>query len=108
MTSSLPLPSNSPRIEPISKKSVVHDAIIKLVELIDNGTFNFGEKLPSERGLAKTFGISLHSLREALRALSVLGITEMRPGSGTYLKSSLPEWPSEPFSLFFRLNPTSS
>jgi GntR family transcriptional regulator, transcriptional repressor for pyruvate dehydrogenase complex len=90
-------------IEPIRKTSVVQDAISKITELIDQEYFKFGEKLPPERELAKRLGISLPSLREALRALSILGIAEMRPGSGTYLRSSMSDWSSEPFSLLFHL-----
>ena len=91
------------QIEPILKKSVVQDAISKIKELIDQEYFKFGEKLPPERELAKLLGISLPSLREALRALSILGIVEMRPGSGTYLRSSLSSWSSDAFSLLFNL-----
>lgn len=91
------------QIDPIKKRSVVQDAISKIKELIDRGDLNFGERLPSERELAKILGISLPSLREALRALSILGIVEMRPGSGTYLRSSLDSWSSDPFSLLFEL-----
>jgi GntR family transcriptional repressor for pyruvate dehydrogenase complex len=71
--------------------------------LIDQEYFKFGEKLPPERELARLLGISLPSLREALRALSILGIAEMRPGSGTYLRSSMSDWSSDPFSLLFHL-----
>ena len=91
------------QIEPIRKTSVVHDAISKIKELIDQEYFKFGEKLPPERELARLLGISLPSLREALRALSILGIAEMRPGSGTYLRSSMSDWSSDPFSLLFHL-----
>lgn len=93
-------------IEPIRRRSVVHDAIAKLKELIEQEHFKWGEKLPSERELARLLGISLPSMREALRALSVLGVVDMRPGSGTYLKDSLGSWSHEAFSLFFDLNPS--
>jgi GntR family transcriptional repressor for pyruvate dehydrogenase complex len=93
-------------IEPIRRRSVVHDAIAKLKELIDHQYFKSGQKLPPERELAKLLGISLPSLREALRALSILGVVDMRPGSGTFLKDSLDAWSHEAFSLFFDLNPS--
>lgn len=91
------------QIEPVRKTSVVQSAINKIKELIDQNHFKFGEKLPPERELAQLLGISLPSLREALRALSVLGVTETRPGSGTYLRSALSTWSSDPFSLLFEL-----
>jgi GntR family transcriptional regulator, transcriptional repressor for pyruvate dehydrogenase complex len=92
------------QIEPVRKISVVQSAISKIKELIDQEYFRFGEKLPPERELARLLGISLPSLREALRALSILGIAEMRPGSGTYLRSSMSSWSSDPFSLLFNLS----
>jgi len=92
------------QIEPIRKTSVVQGAISRIKELIDQEHFKFGDKLPPERELAKLLGISLPSLREALRALSILGIAEMRPGSGTYLRSSMSDWSSDPFSLLFDLS----
>ena len=92
------------QIEPVRKTSVVHSAISRIKELIDQGYFKFGERLPPERELARLLGISLPSLREALRALSILGIAEMRPGSGTYLRSSMSDWSSDPFSLLFHLS----
>ncbi len=92
------------QIEPVRKTSVVQSAISKIKELIDQEYFKFGEKLPPERELARLLGISLPSLREALRALSILGIAEMRPGSGTYLRSSMSNWSSDPFSLLFNLS----
>ena len=47
------------QIEPIQKKSVVQDAISKIKELIDQEYFQFGERLPPERELARLSGISL-------------------------------------------------
>jgi GntR family transcriptional regulator, transcriptional repressor for pyruvate dehydrogenase complex len=91
------------QIEPIRKQSVVQEAISKIKILIDQDHFRFGQKLPPEREMAKLLGISLPSLREALRALSILGIAETKPGSGTYLRSSLSNWDHEPFSLLFDL-----
>ena len=68
------------QIEPIRKSSVVEDAISKIKEMIDQGHFRFGDKLPHERKLAKVLGISHPSLREALRALMnslTIVLTEM-------------------------------
>lgn len=91
-------------IEPVQKTSVVQSAISKIKELIDKEYFKFGDKLPPERELAKLLGISLPSLREALRALRILGIVEMRPGSGSYLRNSISNLSSDSFSLLFHLN----
>jgi DNA-binding FadR family transcriptional regulator len=50
--------------------------------LIAAGEFPPGSRLPAERELAKRFGVSRPSLREALIALEVEGYVDVRPGSG--------------------------
>jgi len=45
-----------------------------------------GDKIPSERELAERLKVGRSSVREALRALELLGIIETRRGEGTYLK----------------------
>ena len=46
-----------------------------------------GTRLPPERALATSLGVGRSTLREAMAALDVLGIVDVRPGSGTYLTS---------------------
>src|SRR6204780_4669566 len=50
--------------------------------LIAIGEFSPGSRLPAERELARQFGVSRPSMREALIALEVEGYVEVRPGSG--------------------------
>jgi DNA-binding FadR family transcriptional regulator len=52
--------------------------------LIGSGEFHAGARLPSERDLAKQLGVSRPSVREALIALEVEGMVEVRIGSGIY------------------------
>ncbi|MBK9703910.1 MAG: FadR family transcriptional regulator [Betaproteobacteria bacterium] len=52
--------------------------------LIGSGEFPAGSRLPSERDLAKQLGVSRPSVREALIALEVEGLVEVRIGSGIY------------------------
>lgn len=60
--------------------------IIKQIQnLIEKGNLKKGDKLPSERELAISFGVSRPTVREALTALSVLGILEIKAGKGTYV-----------------------
>jgi GntR family transcriptional repressor for pyruvate dehydrogenase complex len=91
-------------IRPIRKKTVPEEIIHELKSLIDSGKITPGSKLPPERELARMLNVSRPSLREALRALSLLGIVENRHGSGTYLTSSPDRWPLEPFSILLSLN----
>lgn len=57
----------------------------RLRELLADEEMQPGDRLPPERELAATLGISRSSLREGLRRLSDLGLIESRQGSGTYL-----------------------
>lgn len=57
----------------------------QITELIDNGAFQVGDRLPPERDLAVLLGVSRPSLREALIALDVQGNVEIRGGSGVYV-----------------------
>jgi GntR family transcriptional repressor for pyruvate dehydrogenase complex len=91
-------------IRPIRKKTVPEEIIHELKSLIDSGKITPGSKLPPERELARMLNVSRPSLREALRALSLLGIVDNRHGSGTYLASSPDRWPLEPFSILLSLN----
>jgi GntR family transcriptional regulator, transcriptional repressor for pyruvate dehydrogenase complex len=53
--------------------------------LIRSGEFPAGARLPPERDLAKQLGVSRPSVREALIALEVEGLVEVRIGSGIYV-----------------------
>ena len=58
----------------------------QLRSLIGNGEFTVGARLPAERDLARQFGVSRPSVREALIALEVEGWVEVRTGSGVYVQ----------------------
>jgi GntR family transcriptional repressor for pyruvate dehydrogenase complex len=66
-------------------------AIAKIKDLIMSGEFGAGAKLPREQVLAERLGLSRNSLREAVRALTLIGVVEPRVGDGTYITSLEPE-----------------
>jgi DNA-binding FadR family transcriptional regulator len=49
-----------------------------------------GERLPSERDLARALGVGRASVREALAALQNQGVLETRPGSGSFVAAQAP------------------
>jgi len=57
----------------------------KLMQLIRNGDLKPGEKLPSEPELMKMFSVGRSSIREAIGALSLIGLITVRPGQGTHV-----------------------
>ncbi|MBE9390263.1 GntR family transcriptional regulator [Vagococcus salmoninarum] len=62
----------------------IHD---KIREEIESGKWKVGERLPSERELSITFGVSRMTLRQAVQTLADEGILERKIGSGTYVAS---------------------
>ncbi|MCP3965261.1 MAG: FadR family transcriptional regulator [Lentisphaerae bacterium] len=71
--------------------------------MILNGNLKRGDKLPTERTLAEKFRASRNSVREALRALEILGIIECRQGGGNYISHSFAKGLVEPLSIMAKL-----
>ena len=66
-----------------------------------------GDKLPSERDLADRFGVSRPTVREAMRALSVLGVLEIRHGGGAFVTSLDATELLKPLNFFLSLSDVS-
>jgi GntR family transcriptional repressor for pyruvate dehydrogenase complex len=64
---------------------------IRLLSLLKEKQLHPGDQLPPERELAAMMQVSRPSLREALRALSMMNVLEIRPGAGTFVSSLEPE-----------------
>jgi len=62
----------------------------KLAKSIADGKYDIGQRLPSERELAQTFGVSRPTVREAIIALELDGLVEVRLGSGVYVTNRHP------------------
>lgn len=77
---------NEYKFEPVKKDSIVIELTKRIMDYIFSGSIRPGDKLPAERVLSEAFGVGRSSIREALKALTVLGILEVRQGDGTYLK----------------------
>jgi GntR family transcriptional repressor for pyruvate dehydrogenase complex len=76
----------------------------RLLDVFTSGQIEPGSRLPPERNLASTLGIGRSAVREALAALEILGIVDVRPGSGTYLRGSASELLPETLSWGLMLN----
>jgi len=66
-----------------------------LVAYLLGGDLQPGDRIPPERRLAEALGIGRSAVREALKALNLLGLIEVRPGNGTFLKEAATELLSE-------------
>ncbi|MCX9192791.1 GntR family transcriptional regulator [Carbonactinospora thermoautotrophica] len=70
--------------------AVTDEAIERIKEMIVSGELKPGDRLPKEADLAARLGLSRNSLREAVRALSLMNILDVRQGDGTYVTSLAP------------------
>lgn len=65
-----------------SKSAIIAEQILQMMK---NGRYKIGDKLPPERIIAEQMGVSRPSVREAISALQISGVLEKRPGDGTYI-----------------------
>jgi GntR family transcriptional repressor for pyruvate dehydrogenase complex len=70
--------------------AVTDSAIDRIKEMIVSGELRPGDRLPKEADLADRLGLSRNSLREAVKALSVIHVLDVRQGDGTYVTSLEP------------------
>jgi len=73
------------RLQAVEPRRLYLQIAEQLRRLIRKGSIAPGERLPAERELARRLGVSRPSLREALIALEVQGLLEVRVGSGIYV-----------------------
>ena len=70
-----------------TKQKVYQEVIRELQRYIEVNNLNAGDRLPSERELAEKLNAGRSSVREALRALELIGLIETRHGEGTFLRA---------------------
>ena len=69
------------------KKTKVYEKVVQQIHaMIRDGLLHAGDRLPPERELAETFQVSRSSLRDAIRALEVMGLVQARQGEGTTVR----------------------
>ncbi|HJQ07502.1 MAG TPA: FadR/GntR family transcriptional regulator [Nocardioides sp.] len=71
----------------IRRVSAMEALLAHLREAIETGQHAVGDKLPSEASLGVEYGVSRSVVREALRGLQALGLTQSRTGKGTFVVS---------------------
>ena len=75
-------------VKPIKKINVAEQAIDKIYELVKENNLKVGDKLPPERELVKILEISRSSLREAIRALEMIGVVNVTQGRGMVIQNT--------------------
>lgn len=75
------------KIEPIIKQTISDQVFAQMKEMVLHGTWQPGQKLPSENDLAASFHVSRITVRQALQKMSMIGLVETRSGEGSFITS---------------------
>ena len=88
---------------PVKSTKVYEHVINQIQEMVMDDRLKKGDKLPPERELAELLGVSRTSIREALRALQVMGLIESKQGEGNFIRSNFDDTLFQPLSVIFKL-----
>ncbi|HBW36118.1 FadR/GntR family transcriptional regulator [Desulfosporosinus sp. BICA1-9] len=73
-------------LKPIKTRKIYEQIVDQVGHLVAEGQLKPGDRLPSERELVERFQVSRASIREAISALEMMGLIEVRSGEGTYIR----------------------
>ena len=82
-------------VEKLKKTTLSEQIMEQIAEQIMSGKLMPGDRLPNERDLAVMFNVSRSRVREALRALALIGLVEIKPGDGSFVKQRDAMMPEE-------------
>jgi len=91
------------RFERIVNQRIYRQIVEQISGMIREGKLGPGDRLPAERQLAEEFGVSRAAVREALSALGLMGLIEVRPGEGTFVRSATEELLVAPMALLLTM-----
>ena len=87
----------------IKKTGISDEVISRFKDLISRRVFTAGGRLPPERELALALGVSRPTLRQAMKALQILGVIRIRHGDASYLAESASNILKEPIEFALAL-----
>lgn len=90
----------------VKRTKLADEVVARLLQMVREGALRPGDRLPAERQLAGTFGVSRASLRDAIRQLELLGYVEVRQGDGTVVRLPDAGTLSQPFQGLLAGRPT--
>ncbi|MGE4271672.1 MAG: FadR/GntR family transcriptional regulator [Desulfitobacterium sp.] len=73
-------------LKPIKTRKIYEEIVDQIRDLVARGDLKPGDRLPSERDLVERLQVSRASIREALSALELMGLLEVRSGEGTFVR----------------------
>lgn len=89
------------RLKPIKTRKIYEEIVAQIKDLIKQGNLKSGDRLPSERELCDSLQVSRTTVREALSALEAMGLLEIRPGEGTFIRQTQDADIIEPLAMMF-------
>lgn len=92
---------------PIRTKRLYEEIVEQIKVLITEGRLKPGDKLLAERELAEQFQVSRASVREAIRTLEMLGVIDIRPGEGTFVRGTETDDIIRPLAMFLAVERSS-
>src|SRR3954453_14464880 len=84
--------------------AVTDEAITKIKDMLISGELSAGDRLPPEKELSEKLGLSRSSLREAVKALEIIKVLDVRRGDGTYVTSLEPKLLTEAMTFIVDLH----
>ncbi|HXY14970.1 MAG TPA: FadR/GntR family transcriptional regulator [Terriglobales bacterium] len=84
------------------RRNKVYEEVARQLERLILTKLHPGDKLPSERELAESLGVSRSSIRDAIRSLELVGLVEPRQGSGTVVREISAETLMNPLTSVLR------
>ena len=72
-------------VTPLVRTTLTESAFEHLISYVVNGAWKAGDRIPPERELCQQLGIARTSLREALKAMELIGMLDSRVGDGTFV-----------------------
>jgi GntR family transcriptional repressor for pyruvate dehydrogenase complex len=93
-------------VEPVKRTGLTEILVSRILGLVTAGNLKAGDQLPSERSLAESFQVSRPTVREAVRALAVLGVLEIRHGGGIVVSQLSAADLLKPLTFFLTLQNT--
>lgn len=90
-------------LSPVKNTKIYEMVMEQIKDIVKKGELKSGDKLPSERDLCEKLEVSRASVREALRALQMLGLIESKHGEGNFINENFENSLLEPLSIVFLL-----
>jgi len=90
-------------LSPVKSTKIYEIVMEQIKNVVKKGELKSGDKLPSERDLSEKLEVSRASVREALKALQMLGLIESKHGEGNFINSNFENSLLEPLSIIFLL-----